>query len=433
MRVAFFEDRAAQQFTPIALLRPVFELICGRYSVRQRGLLQIDCDEWGVFVREYLAETYREEHRAAHVNDFLWLGAGSTLLINGRWLAPDGVFELLRGDEVGLIGDTVAYLTLDSAAAMTFIDRPWDIALAELARMRRPVRAEGELLNYPWDVVRHNASQLVNDFRPATATASRTEFGPQVAVLGKPDNVFVDPTAVIDPFTVLDARKGPVTVDREAAIRPFTRLEGPCYVGPNTEIFRAHVRGGTTIGPNCRVGGEIEQSILHGYVNSYHDGFLGHAYVCPWVNMGALTTNSDLKNDYSTVGVPLAGEMIDTGSTKVGCFIGDHTKTALASLFNTGSSVGVMSMVLPGGELLPKHIPSFSRVWHGELDDRFDLDGSIQTARTTLGRRGCELTAAQERLLRFLHDETAAEREAAVLRFREQQHRRSQASMREAS
>jgi len=146
-----------------------------------------------------------------------------------------------------------------------------------------------------------------------------------------------------------------------------------------------------------------------------------------------LTTNSDLKNDYSTVGVPLAGEMIDTGSTKVGCFIGDHTKTALASLFNTGSSVGVMSMVLPGGELLPKHIPSFSRIWHGELDGRFDLESSLETARTTLGRRGCELTTAEERMLRFLHDETAAERDAAILRFRERRNRRSQAIMREAS
>ncbi len=164
---------------------------------------------------------------------------------------------------------------------------------------------------------------------------------------------------------------------------------------------------------------------MHGFVNKYHDGFLGHGYVCPWVNLGALTTNSDLKNDYSTVRVPLSGSSIDSGSTKVGCFIGDHTKTALCSQFNTGSSIGVMTMILPGGELLPKHVPPFSRVWHGVIDDRVDLNAGIDTARIAMSRRNCELTTAQERLLRELHLQTATERAAAIERFRTRRDARS--------
>ena len=433
MRVAFYEDSAAAQFSPIALMRPVFELICGRFSLRARVMGQIGHSDWGVFIRHHLAEVYREEYPEAHVNDRAWLSRSPTLLINARWLPTTTALRSLRDNEVGLIDDTVVYLTIDPAAAASFSGRPWDEAIEELARIRRPVPAEGRLLHYPWDLVRHNASQLVADFRLLPANGSQTEFGPQVAILGKPENVFVDPTAIVDPFTVLDARDGPVMVDRGACIRSFTRLEGPCSVGPKAQIFRAHVRAGTTIGPDCRVGSEVEESIVHGFVNSYHDGFLGHAYVCPWVNMGALTTNSDLKNDYSAVSVPLAGQMIDTGSTKVGCFIGDHSKTALASLFNTGSSIGVMCMVLPGGGLLPRHIPSFARVWHGELDDGADLDHSIATARIVTARRGVAISGAQERLIRFLFEASATERESAILRFRDAKRRRMQTVIHEAS
>ena len=145
---------------------------------------------------------------------------------------------------------------------------------------------------------------------------------------------------------VIDQRRRDLGGFEVGRVLPFTRIEGPAYIGRESQLFRAHIREGTSIGPVCRIGGELEASIVHGWCNKYHDGFLGHSYVCPWVNLGALTTNSDLKNDYSPVRVPLAGESLDTGSTKVGCFIGDHTKTALASLINTGSSIGVMTMEL---------------------------------------------------------------------------------------
>jgi UDP-N-acetylglucosamine diphosphorylase/glucosamine-1-phosphate N-acetyltransferase len=204
-------------------------------------------------------------------------------------------------------------------------------------------------------------------------------------------------------------------------IQAFTRLEGPCHVGAKSQLFRANVREGTTIGPACRVGGEVEGAILHGYVNKYHDGFLGHSYVCPWVNLGALSTNSDLKNDYSTVRVPLSGQTIDSGEMKVGCFIGDHTKTAIGSLFNTGTSVGVMCLILPDGELLPKHVPSFSRIWHGELIDGYPLEKGLMTARAAMHRRNKMLTMAQETLLRKVHLLTLNERERAIERFAEKQ------------
>src|SRR5436190_22914514 len=154
-------------------------------------------------------------------------------------------------------------------------------------------------------------------------------------------------------------------IDREAVIAAFSRLEGPCYIGPQTHVLGAKIRSGTTLGPNCRIGGEVEESIIHGHSNKYHDGFLGHAYVGEWVNLGALTTNSDLKNDYSTVSVMMGGKSVDTGSTKVGSLIGDHVKTSIGTLMNTGSVVGTMAILVATGAPLPKYIPPFAWFLNG--------------------------------------------------------------------
>jgi len=416
MRIAFFEDYAAGQFAPIAWLRPVFELLCGHYSVRERALRHLPVTDWGASCREWLTETYREEHPESHVNDARWLEQGSTLLINGRWLCSAVDFANCEPDAAGIIDGEVAWLTVEPDEAGLFAVLNWDDAVAQLARTRRRVKSAGRLLCYPWDLVTQNPEQLAHDFDARPKETPRLITGEQIAVLGDPANVYVDATVTIDPFVVIDARRGPVYIDAGAVVQAFTRLEGPCYIGRQTQLFRTNLREGTSIGPVCRVGGEVEGAILHGYVNKYHDGFLGHAYVGPWCNLGALTTNSDLKNDYSTVKVPLSGEPIESGQKKVGCYIGDHTKTAIGSCFNTGTSVGVMCQVLPGGELLPKHIPSFTRVWHGELSEGSPLERNLATARTAMERRGIELSAAHERLLRHVHTETAAERRRALQR-----------------
>ena len=420
MRLAVFEDNFARDFAPIALLRPVFELLCGHFGARERALEFLPVTEWGGFVRSELVEVYREEHPGCHVNDVNWLCVAPTLLLNGRWLADPKTLIDIAPDTVGIIDGTVVYLTLDPLEVALLTGDNWDDALPQIARTRRRVVAAGKLARYPWDLVHHNSDQLRADFTARDFDLSRAdELGPQVAVLGKPEHVFVDSTASIDPFVVIDARKGPVSIDAGAMIQAFTRLEGPCHVGSKSQLFRANVREGTTIGPVCRVGGEIEGAILHGFVNKYHDGFLGHSYVCPWVNMGALSTNSDLKNDYSVVRVPLSGHPIDSGEMKVGCFIGDHTKTAIGSLFNTGSSVGVMCLILPDGELLPKHVPSFSRIWHGELIDGLPIEKGLATARAAMERRNLTLTTAQETLLRKVHSQTLLEREHAIERCAE--------------
>lgn len=413
MRVVFFEDENARRLAPIALTRPVFELLCGCFSARERAIAELKPQTWGALVRAELRDVTREQHPTAMVNDPISLRDGSTLLINGRWLFDANSISLASADNVGLVGDQIAWLKIDAIEAQLLDEDNWNEVIPQIAHSRAAkVDASGTMISYPWDLIAANPSQLAadirNHFEPAATAAEH------VAVLGDPANVSIDPTAEIDPYVVLDARTGPIRVSAGARIQSFTRIEGPCFIGQDTQLFRALVREGCSIGPTCRVGGEIEESIIHGYANKYHEGFLGHSYVCPWVNIGAMSTTSDLKNDYSSIAVPLEGTPVDSGSHKVGSFIGDHAKVAINSMFNTGSSVGVMAMVLPGGPLLPRFVPSFSMVWFGTLKDAWPLDRSIESARTAMSRRGQELSEAQEALLRLLHQQTASQRAETV-------------------
>jgi hypothetical protein len=187
----------------------------------------------------------------------------------------------------------------------------------------------------------------------------------------------------------------------------------------DTLIDGAKIRAGCSIGPVCKVGGEVEESIFHSYSNKHHDGFLGHAYVGEWVNLGALTTNSDLKNDYGNVQVTLPGKRpIDTGSTKVGSLIGDHTKTSIGTLLNTGSYVGAMGLLLATGKPLAKFIPSFAWLVDGLVTKGFGKAKLYETAAIAMGRRKRQWTEAQEAMWDVVYELTAPQREAAIKKSR---------------
>ena len=226
---------------------------------------------------------------------------------------------------------------------------------------------------------------------------------------------------VIHPLVVIDAEHGPVYLDEGVEVHPFTRIEGPCYIGPKSILLGAKCREGNSIGPMCRIGGEVEESIIHGYSNKYHDGFLGHAYVGEWVNLGALTTNSDLKNDYGAVEVILDGRRpISTGSTKVGSLVGDHTKTSIGTLLNTGSYVGSMALIMATGKPLAKYIPDFAWLLDGAVTTGFGKAKLYGTAKVAMGRRKKEWTPADEAMWDAVYELTAPQRDEAVRRSRRQ-------------
>jgi UDP-N-acetylglucosamine diphosphorylase/glucosamine-1-phosphate N-acetyltransferase len=424
MRVCLFDDQA-DNLEPLCLTRPVFQLVCGRTCLAWKQLQYWAPREVGVMVRPHLEELERLRQPATRVNDQSWLSAGTTLFVNGRWLPPEGRPTLQDGPCVGLARGEVAFALVGLEDARNL--NP-DLLPDFLENWRNTLpthAAGGHMIRYPWDLVDQNGTQLLRDFEAMRPAEVRPPHPAHMGLVGSAEDLWVDPQARIDPYVVADTTNGPIMIDAHAVVTAFSRLEGPCYIGTATQVHSANIRAGTTLGPQCRVGGEIESSIVHGYANKYHEGFLGHSYVGEWVNLGAGTHNSDLRNDYGEVTVTNQGRAVATGQSKVGCFLGDHTKTGLGTLLNTGTSVGAFCNLLPAGRFAPKYMPSFTDWWNGELREGFEIDQVLNTARLVMERRGVSLTASHVALYHWLRQETTAERRRVIRKSEERLLRRS--------
>jgi UDP-N-acetylglucosamine diphosphorylase/glucosamine-1-phosphate N-acetyltransferase len=415
-------DRPTPQrrhFYPLALCRPIWELRCGMTSLADKLIARLAPSDMAYFVPPYMAEVYRAQ-TSRPVNDAASLSGDDLLVVDGRVkaaglpLAPTGPSRVTLGADGEVLAARIARADLARLNTAS-IDTLLDSAKSALPASRENV----PIWNYTWDLVLANPEQLREDFAAAGRSGIEGTIEQPGAWRGSRGDVYVAPGAVVHPMVVLDAEHGPIYLDEGAVIHPFTRIEGPCYVGRKAVLLGAKCREGNSIGPFCRVGGEVEESIIHGYSNKYHDGFLGHAYVGQWVNLGALTTNSDLKNDYSSVSVTLGGHLtVDTGSTKVGSLIGDHTKTSIGTLLNTGAYLGAMALVATTGKLLPKFIPSFAWFLEGIVTKGFGKQKLYSTAKSAMGRRGCTFSAADEAMWNEIYNLTAPERNEAIKRGR---------------
>lgn len=416
MKLIVFEDEKFAQFFPLTYMRPVFELRCGQTTLLEKIERAAGRKADGVFVRGWLAEAYGAR-TAARVNDLSVLRGDDLVLVNGRALWLGGVAPVTGRDVCVRAGNEVAAVSLTRATAAKIAADDFGKFLEAAVKATPGEPTETGLMAYPWDLVDANAEAICDDFRQLGRHGVEGTLADGAYVWGPRDQVYVAPGAVLEPTVVVDTQEGPVIIEEEVTVNPHTRIQGPASIGRGTVLFGGKIREGTAIGPMCRVGGEVEEAIMHGYANKYHDGFLGHGYVCPWVNLGALTTNSDLKNDYGTVAVKLGGELLDTGSIKVGCFVGDFTKTSIGTLINTGTIIGMMSNVLGAGCLLPKTVPSFVMF----MDNKFFKAGWKQllgTARTAMSRRKVELLPEEEALLEYLFVLTRDERMEAVRKSR---------------
>ncbi|MBS3764390.1 MAG: hypothetical protein KGZ25_13915, partial [Planctomycetes bacterium] len=274
------------------------------------------------------------------------------------------------------------------------------------------------LIQYPWDLVHHSPDQITSDFREYCTPQRKSDPLKGAKMIGPKENIYIGENVELQPHTWIDCREGPVMIDNGVKISAHTSVEAPAYIGTKTQIFEGKIREGCSIGPVCRVGGEVEESIIHGYSNKYHTGFLGHSYVCEWVNLGALTTNSDLKNDYSNVKLYLNGESTDSGQMKVGSFIGDHTKTSIGTMLNTGSIVGIMCNLMAGSSVLPKYIPSFCWYINDRISKGLGIKYALNTARHAMERRDVELSEATVDLIKHSEEITHEEKMKRVRKDR---------------
>jgi UDP-N-acetylglucosamine diphosphorylase/glucosamine-1-phosphate N-acetyltransferase len=416
MRVCIYDDRHAADLGPLTLTRPASDLLCGLTSLGEKQARYFGSEGVGRLCRPVLAEWLRGRDPLGPVNDLAWLRSATTLLVNGRWLPPahpprsrPGVAGtvgptarglIAGGPVLGMCDGEVAYAVLDTWHLQAVSPATLDDCLDDWSHSLPACEAGGHMVRYPWDLVEHNPEQLCRDFE-ATCDPTGAGFHPTgFALVGPADRLLIHPTARIDPMVVADTTHGPVWIGPGAVVSAFTRLEGPCAIGPGTHLLGARVRGGTTLGPQCRVGGEVECSVVQGFTNKYHDGFLGHSYVGEWVNLAAGTTTGDLRFDYRPITARIDGRDVPTGRTKVGSVIGDHTRTGLGVLLDCGSVIGAFANLLPTGRYAPREVPSFCRAGPDGVTAGPDLDRCLSAAAAAMRRRGRELTPALQAVYR---------------------------------
>jgi UDP-N-acetylglucosamine diphosphorylase/glucosamine-1-phosphate N-acetyltransferase len=419
-RLYIFEDDKFDQFFPLTYNRPVYELICGIDRIKHKIASFFPEAEVNLLCRDYLGKVQQwRTHQKTNELDIE--DEDELLFMNGRVIPDKGLSEKLNfskeeqfffcgEDFVSWRGTGLAFKTHKNMFKTLYVkDR-----LKPIGQKNVISQVEAKLPSYLWDLVNLNKAEIENDFeRKKSGLNFKSIFKrnqvDDEALIYDVEKVYLGKDCQIDGQVVLDARGGPIFVGDNVIIQSHTRVEGPCFLGEGSILVGGKIRQGTSIGPVCRVGGEVEQSVFLGYSSKYHEGFLGHSYVGEWVNLGALTTNSDLKNNYRPVRVMVKGELVDSGLRKVGSFLGDHVKTGIGTLLGTGMVIGFATNIFGGGMMKDKSIPSFC--WgdaHGLQE--YELDKAVDTAQIVMERRSMKFSQQEKELFKKIYEETKEER-----------------------
>lgn len=410
MNVIIFEDQKFDNLYPITYLRPVYELKCGHTTLREKIERMIGDASFYYFMREYLAPVFAKKLGKEKVNQIDVLKQDDLLIINGRLLAINFKINLEGIEEAALSDNQLMYARIKKTSIEKIQFKDLNEFINTVTSILPTKNVSATMINYPWNLVQNNPKAIIDDFNHIADKGIHGEFSDQAAVVGDKNLIHISPGSSIRPFVTLDTTNGPILIDKDVIIHPYTHIEGPHAMGERTQAFGGNIREGCAIGPVCRVRGEIEESIIHGYSNKHHDGFLGHAYVGEWVNLGAFTTNSDLKNDYTSIQLYVKGELMDSQDMKVGSFIGDHTKTSIGTLITTGAVIGIMSNIIMAGTLIPKFVPSFCWYLNNRVTKGFGYKHMVTTAAKAMERRKVQLSSEEKAMLNTVFEMTKEER-----------------------
>ena len=406
MKVVIFEDDHLAGFGPLTLLRHVGLLRWGTKRLLDALVEKIpDATDVGLWGRPELAAVTKETSQKAY-NEKAY---GSTLFVNARTKPSEGILLLASWSEpfVAVSKGELVAARLDSVALKPGVITQKEVAGLARKHKHSAVPAEPMFMGY-WDLLGSNGLAIAEQARHFEETLPIPRA---VEVKGPAANVMINAGAEIEGYVTLDVRLGPVIVDRGSSVESFSRIMGPCYIGPKVKVSSAQIGGGTSIFDACKVGGQVENSILMPYTNKAHHGYVGDSYIGSFVNLGAGCTFSNLKNTYGNVRLALTGEKVDSGMLKLGPVIGDMAKLSIGSMVYAGKSVGVSSHV---SGLASDDVPSFTY-----FDSRQGagvellLESVVETQRRMMERRGLTLARSEESLIRRVFALTSKERKKA--------------------
>ena len=410
LTICFYEDSKFSQFYPLTYLRPVYLLRSWIIPIFQRYEMHFKDASVCFASRNQISAFVSQQARDIPVN-VINKGTGDVLFLNGRIRHYGDLPKSVVGCRLNTIfknGEEVIGVLFKQDSLKTVAELATPEIFKEILPKTKAVTAEydtnAKLYEYLWELVDDLAISLINDFRQLEPSLD-SPHNPKIhegCYFINENEVYLGNDIEIFPTAVIDASHGPVYIGSNSKVMPQAIINGPCFIGANSIVLRGKISG-SSIGPTSRVGGEVESSIFHSYVNKYHDGFIGHSYVGSWVNFGALTTNSDLKNNYSNVRVNVNGKEKDTEMIKVGAFIGDYCRFGIGTLLNTGINIGICSNLFGGTLLTDKEIPPFSWGSTGKLE-KYEIDKAIETTKKIYERRDTQMTPKEEAVLREIYN-----------------------------
>lgn len=414
MQICIFEDVNYSNFEPMVFTRPVYDLLCGSTTLKDKIIRSYGDVKVSLHCRPYLKELVQKANPNLLINK---IEDAECLFINGRIIAPENLSQLLpllpAEDKVFVNEETVIAAYLSGKNLQHKINHIQDLfSVNDFNGL--PIKIlDIKCANYLWDLININGKQIISDFYYLTKQTKSQNYvdgvNTSVHIINK-ENVFIGKNVIIKPGVVLDASAGPIIIDDNVFIYPNAVIEGPVSIGESSKVKSgAAIYENVSIGNVCKVGGEVEQSIFMDYANKQHAGFIGHSYIGSWVNLGADTNNSDLKNNYSKIKIKLSGKEINTGSQFLGLMIGDHSKSAINTMFNTGTVVGFSCNIFASG-FPEKYVPSFT--WGGdETSQVYDINKAMETANIVMSRRKIDFGKNDESMFKLIFELTKNDRE----------------------
>ncbi len=388
------EPESVQNLYPFSLLHCAWEVRCGALKLYEK------------FEKRFPENPLYFIGRGAHLQSFISrtlpetqeYPTGNLLVVNATLILTSGIVRILESKlqskpDIPRIftANDIPFAYYIPSSEVPFQPRSCFFEGFEqhpTLTSAKSYEVEANFVAYLWDAIEYNGmaiqedAQLFSEYEPLQSS-------PQAGVyVENPDGVLAAENSSISPGVVLDATDGPIILGKNVRIMAQATIVGPCAIGDNSIVkIGAKIYQNSTIGPSCKVGGEVDNSILHAYSNKQHDGFLGHSYLGEWVNLGADTNTSDLKNTYGDISVQLNGNKVDTGKILLGLLCGDHTKCGINTMFTAGTVAGIFANIY-GAEYQPAEIDSFT--WGTTA--RYEQEKAFDVARIVMQRRNCTPT-----------------------------------------
>ncbi len=409
MKYVIFEDSKFENLYPLNLLRASFDVKAGVFSMKERIERYLPV---GTSVMLYVRDEIFDLTKVNNTNPINEIPDEDTIFLNGRVVYSqkilDWVTKNMSMNSVINFEDTIvaAKISIDEInirkSKLSFcMNNDFFSDLKIINNTNYEFQNIFEIINYPWDILRSLDVNLGFDLSFLLDSVKGQEKNPEVSQDN--DNNYVSPSAKVYPGVILDTVSGEIFIDDNAVVEPLSYLKGPLYIGRNALVKSgSRIYGPCSIGHSSKVSGEISNSVFHSCVNKQHDGFIGHTYACPFVNFGADTVTSNLKNNYSKVRVNQFGKSIDTGMQFLGTIAGDHSKFGINTMLNTGTICGIYSNVAGGG-FPDKLIESFEWNILGKSKEKYDFDKAIETGKLVMKRRGFDMTEAYINLVKLIY------------------------------